>query len=83
MIRYYLSHYREREQLVREKENNLELKRLAKNVVSNEDVTETPECFFMQLGILMRKWRPKSAPATDKWRTVYQIAVAKRNEKMC
>ena len=55
----------EREQLVREQENDPELRELAKDVVSNEDVTTTPECFFMQSGILMRIWRPRSAPATD------------------
>ena len=37
----------EREQLVREQENDPELRELAKDVVSNEDVTTTPECFFM------------------------------------
>ena len=71
----------EREQLVREQENDPELRELAKDVVSNEDVTTTPECFFMQSGILMRKWRPRSAPATDEWRTIYQIVVPKKKQK--
>ena len=71
----------EREQLVREQENDPELRELAKEVVSNEDVTTTPDCFFMQSGILMRKWRPRSAPATDEWRTVYQIVVPKKKRK--
>ena len=29
----------------------------------------------------MRKWRPRSAPATDEWRTVYQIVVPKKKRK--
>ena len=66
---------------MREQENDPELRELAKDVVSNEDITTTPECFFMQSGILMRKWRPRSAPATDEWRTVYQIVVPKKKQK--
>ena len=66
---------------MREQENDPELRELAKDVVSNEDVTTTPECFFMQSGILMRKWKPRSTPATDEWRTVYQIVVPKKKRK--
>ena len=61
----------EREQLVREQENDLELRGLVNDVVFDEDVTTTPECFFMQSDILMRKWRPRSAPATDEWRLTF------------
>ena len=74
----------EREQLMREQENDPELRELAKDVVSNEDVTTTPECFFMQSGILMRKWRPRSAPATDEWRTAcVPDSSTKKEAKRC
>lgn len=70
----------ERDKLIMEQENDPELSGLGKKAVTDEIMT-TPECFFMQSGVFVRKWRPRNAPAIDEWRTVYQIVVPKKKQK--
>ena len=36
---------------------------------------DSPVSYFMKNGVLMRKWRSPTVPASDEWETVYQIMV--------
>ena len=66
----------ERDKLIEEQMNDPEVARLAQEAVDGDDeLGVTPECFFKQSGVLMRKWRPRDVPATDTWRSLYQIVV--------
>ena len=66
----------ERDKLIEEQMNDPEIARLAKEAFDGDDeLGVTPECFSKQSGVLMRKWRPRDVPATDTWRTLYQIVV--------
>ena len=68
----------ERDKLIMEQKSDPELVDLAKETVTDEEVETTSECYFMQSGVLMRKWRPRDTPATEEWKTVYQIVVPKK-----
>ena len=65
----------ERDKLIKEQMKDPEVARLAQEAVDNDELEVTPEGYFKQSGVLMRKWRPRDVPATDTWRTVYQIVV--------
>ena len=65
----------EREKLIRDQMNDQELTRLAQEAVKEDEVGMNPNCYFKQSGVLMRKWRPKDVPASDTWKTVFQIVV--------
>ena len=69
----------ERDKLIMEQKSDPELVELAKETVRDEEVETASECYFMQSGVLMRKWRPRDAPATEEWKTVYQIVVPKKS----
>ena len=65
----------ERDKLIRDQMNDQELIRLAQEAVDEDEVEMNPNCYFKQSGVLMRKWRPKDVPASDTWKTVFQIVV--------
>ncbi|XP_074658644.1 uncharacterized protein LOC141911553 [Tubulanus polymorphus] len=44
-------------------------------VDSKEQLLDSSTGYFYQSGILMRKWRPPTAPANNDWQTVYQIVI--------
>ena len=66
-----------RETLIMEQENDPELLGLAAEAMTEEEMNVTPEGYFKQSGVLMRKWRPRDTPSSDHWRTVYQVVVPK------
>lgn len=51
------------------------------DAMTKEEMTLIPEGYFKQSGVLMRKWRPRDAPASDHWRTVYQVVVPKTKRR--
>ena len=63
--------------LVIEQDNNPELKDLGQRALTLQEAEEVPVCFYKQNGVLMRKWRPPDAPASDEWQVVHQIVVPK------
>ena len=65
----------ERDKLIQEQMKDPEVARLAQEAVDNDELEVTHEGYFKWSGVLMRKWRPRDVPATDTWRTVYQIVV--------
>ena len=65
------------DKLVIEQENDPELKDLGQRALTLQEAEEVPVCFYKQNGVLMRKWRPPDAPASDEWQVVHQIVVPK------
>ena len=63
--------------LVIEQENNPELKDLGQRALTLQKAEEVPVCFCKQNGVLMSKWRPPDAPASDERQVVHQIVVPK------
>ncbi|KAK3106188.1 hypothetical protein FSP39_014556 [Pinctada imbricata] len=64
-----------REQLLSEQTKDPEIIRLSKRALPREEADKVGECFYIQDGILMRKWRPPDAPPNEVWRVVHQIVV--------
>ena len=73
-----------REQLIHEQRRDAELTQLAREAVSEGEMTKHAHCYHTKSGILMRKWRPPEAPASEEWQIVHQIVLPKscRNEVM-
>ena len=55
----------------------LNLKDLGQRALTLQEAEEVTVCFYKQNGVLMRKWRPPDAPASDEWQVVHQIVVPK------
>ena len=66
-----------REQLIEAQQHDAELVQLAKEAVSEEEMTKHAHCYYLKSGILMRKWRPPDAPALEEWQVVHQIVLPK------
>jgi len=43
--------------------------------VSELEAKEVLECYYLKSDVLMRKWRPPHAPASDDWSVVHQVVV--------
>ena len=64
-----------REQLLSEQTKDPDIVRLSKRALSLDEADKVGECFYIQDGILMRKWRPPDAPPDEVWQVVHQIVV--------
>ncbi|KAL2103146.1 hypothetical protein ACEWY4_000014 [Coilia grayii] len=64
-----------RERLIQEQKSDPSLKPLFSEVLSDEDIENSPQGYFIRDGVLMRKWRPLTASAQDEWRVLFQIVV--------
>ena len=64
-----------REDLIKEQESDLEIRRLGQLAVNEQEVAVMPRCYFHKDGILMRKWRPSDVPASHEWKVVYQVVL--------
>ena len=62
-------------QLINEQHGDPEIDCLFQRAVDEVDCAEEPVCYFVRNGILMRKWRPLTAPANEEWKVHYQIVV--------
>ena len=47
-----------------------ELTTLIQKAVTEDEMRNLPVCYFMQSGVLMRKWRPPEVPADNEWKVV-------------
>ena len=63
--------------LIVEQEKDPELSPLFGLSMSEDDIKNVPVGYFVKNGVLMRKWRPPSVPASEEWSIVYQIVVPK------
>ena len=67
-----------RSQLIQNQQADPELFALSKETITEEEAQDNPVCYFKRDGVLMRKWRPPSAPAVDDWKVVNQIVPRNR-----
>ena len=68
---------RSRSQLSEEQHKDPEISPLFQKGVSETDLAQDPNCFYIKNGILMRKWRSPEIPADDAWAVNQQIVVPK------
>ncbi|XP_065902416.1 uncharacterized protein [Dysidea avara] len=65
-------------QLIADQESDQEVNQLAQFAVSEEEAGRQAQCFYLKSGVLMRKWRPRDAPADEEWQVVHQIIVPRK-----
>ena len=63
--------------LITEQQNDPEISVLIKHAPDEADAADDPICYFMKNGMLMRKWRPSTAPANEEWLVRHQIVIPK------
>ena len=61
-----------RDQLIHEQHCDIELNSLFHKAVDTEEVKQKAVCYYVDSGVLMRKWRNRTHPA-DEWYEVHQI----------
>ncbi len=64
-----------REQLIVEQRNDEKMSSLFEAVVPVEQLECVSQGYFVEDGVLMRKWRPSNAAADDEWQIVQQVVV--------
>ena len=64
-----------RNQLIKEQNNDPELLKLCEKVMTNDELQKSPVGYYLNEGVLMRKWRPPDISACDEWEVVHQIVV--------
>ena len=65
-------------QLITDQEKDEEIKQLAQFAVSEGEASHHGQCFYYKSGVLMRKWRPREAPADEEWQVTHQIVVPRK-----
>ena len=63
------------EKLVREQKCDPVTKKLAERALTPDEAEQLPICYYMNNGVLMRKYRPPNVAANEEWQVVHQIVV--------
>lgn len=63
------------EALISEEESDPSVAPLRPAAASAEDLRDVAEGFFLQDGVLLRKWRPRDRPADEPWTVMTQIVL--------
>jgi len=61
--------------LVNKQENDSELRKLKEQVISEDDASKVPICYYLKNNVLTRKWRPREFSLLHKWREIHQVVV--------
>ena len=64
-----------RSKLITEQRNDPEILPLFDIVLSKDELEKIPIGYFLNNGILMRKWRSPTIPASEEWAVKYQIII--------
>ena len=64
-------------QLIQEQQTDPEISKLIFRALPEDEISQVPMCYYINNGILMRKWRPYDVPADDEWAVYHQIVVPK------
>ena len=54
-------------QLIQEQQTDPEISKLIFRALPEHEISQVSMCYYIQNGILMRKWRPFDVPADDEW----------------
>ena len=64
-----------RRQLIADQES---VNQLGKFAVDEVEADLQAQCFYLKSSVLMRKWRPRNAPADEEWQVIHQIVVPRK-----
>ena len=51
---------------------------MAQFAVNEEEADHQAQCFYLNSGVLMRKWWPKDVPADEDWQVAHQIVLPRK-----
>ena len=63
--------------LILEQQKDSTLSSLFQNMVSEDEVSSVPCCYYKKNGVLMRKWRPPDVPPVAEWAVKHQVVLPK------
>ena len=63
--------------LILEQQKDSTLSSLFQNMVSEDDISSVPCCYYKKNGVLMRKWRPPDVPSDAEWAVKHQVVLPK------
>ncbi len=64
-----------RAKLIDLQRNDQEIAKFHKRVIALDDAHHEQVCFYMNHGVLMRKWRPIDSPLDEEWNEIHQIVI--------
>ena len=63
--------------LILEQQKDSTLSSLFQNMVSEDEISSVPCCYYKKNGVLMRKWRPPDVPSDTEWAVKHQVVLPK------
>ena len=60
------------QELIKQQESDNDLIPLWQEALDDDEAAKVPTCFYRKSGLLMRKWRPLTAPCQDEWQMSHQ-----------
>ena len=63
--------------LILEQQKDVTLSSLFQNMVSEDEISSVPFCYYKKNGVLMRKWRPPDVPSDAEWAVKHQVVLPK------
>lgn len=66
-----------RKQLITEQSSDPEIAELREKALPNDEIVKVPVGFYLEDGVLMRKWRPPDIPANEDLAVINQVVVPK------
>jgi len=64
-----------RDKLIQAQKSDGSLTQVRKEVLDLEDLEEVPVGYYVDQGVLMRKYRPPFVPASEDWKTLHQVVL--------
>jgi len=64
-----------RAKLIEAQQTDPEIAELKQGVLTLDESDKVPTCYFMQNGVLVRKWRNPLSPVKHSWETKYQVVL--------
>ena len=70
-----------RQELIKEQSSDPAIQQLFQHALDEQEISTVPRCYFLKHGVLMRKWRSPTVPASEEWNVVYQIVIPQKYHK--
>ena len=67
-----------RQELLKEQSSDPEIQQPCQLALDERKIDTVPRGYFMKNGVLMRKWRPPTIPASQEWNVIYKIVIPQK-----
>lgn len=73
---YLVEEFR-RSTLIEKQKSDTQLAKIRLTAMSDTEIEKEAEGYYVENGLLMRKWRPADRPANEEWTVVHQVVLPK------